>query len=243
MGPAAPFSKNLRRILPKAGATAGGIFMKNRTPSHRETVLLALFAAIIVVLAFTPLGFIPLPFIKMTIIHIPVILGALLLGPKRGACLGFLFGLTSLINNTVAPAITSFTFSPFYPLPGSEHGSWKALLVCFIPRILVGVIPFFLYRLVQRLLRAERPGHVAALAVAGVAGALTNTILVMGLIFFLFSDAYAAAKGIGPELVLGVILSIVGANGIPEAIGAGVLVAAIGKVLFGLQNSRKGMAS
>ena len=52
--------------------------MENRIPSHRGTVVLALFAAIIVVLAFTPLGFIPLPFIKMTIIHIPVILGALL---------------------------------------------------------------------------------------------------------------------------------------------------------------------
>ena len=81
--------------------------MENRIPSHRGTVVLALFAAIIVVLAFTPLGFIPLPFIKMTIIHIPVILGALLLGPKCGACLGFLFGLTSLINNTISPAITS----------------------------------------------------------------------------------------------------------------------------------------
>lgn len=216
--------------------------MKNRTHSHRETVLLALFGAIIVVLAFTPLGYIPLPFIKMTIIHIPVILGALLLGPKCGAGLGFLFGLTSLINNTISPAITSFTFTPFYPLPGSEHGSYKALLVCFVPRILVGIIPFFVYQLVQRMTGAKKPGHVVSLAAAGVSGALTNTIFVMGLIFLLFSDAYAAAKGIGPELVLGLILGIVAANGIPEAIGAGILVAAIGKALFAFNNNRKGLS-
>ena len=53
----------------------------------------------------------------------------------------------------------------------------------------------------------------------------------MGMIFLLFSDASAAAQGIGPELVLGVILAIVGTNGIPEAIGAGILVAAVGKAL------------
>ena len=65
-----------------------------------ELVLTALFTAIIVIMAFTPLGYIPLVVINATIIHIPVILGALFLGPKKGAFLGFVFGLTSLINNT-----------------------------------------------------------------------------------------------------------------------------------------------
>lgn len=217
--------------------------MKSSSPGHREIVVLALFSAIIVLLAFTPLGYIPLPFVKMTIIHIPVILGAILLGPRCGACLGFLFGLTSLINNTVSPVITSFTFSPFYPLPGSDKGSWLSLVVCFVPRILVGVVPWFVYRLAQRLLGDRKPGHPAALAVAGVAGALTNTILVMGLIFLLFSNAYASAKGIGTDLVLGLILTIVTTNGVPEAIGAGILVAAIGKVLIPIQTRRKGLAS
>ena len=211
-----------------------------KSSSHRGTVVLALFAAIIVLLTFTPLGYIPLPFVKMTIIHIPVILGAILLGPGRGACLGFLFGLTSLIINTVTPAVTSFTFSPFYPLPGADKGSWAALLVCFVPRILVGVVPWFVYQAAQRLLGGEKPGHPAALAAAGVAGALTNTILVMGLIFVFFSKAYATAKGIAPDLVLGLILTIVGTNGVPEAIGAGILVAAIGKVLIPLQSGREG---
>lgn len=206
---------------------------------NRKLVILSLFCAIIVLLAFTPLGYIPLPFIKMTILHIPVILGALLLGPRCGAGLGFLFGLTSLINNTVSPAITSFTFTPFYPLPGADRGSWLSLIVCFIPRILVGVIPYFVYRLMQRLLHSKKPGHPVSLAVAGVVGSLTNTILVMGLIYLLFTGAYAAAKGISADLVLGVILGIVATNGIPEAIGAGIITAAVGKALFALQPKGK----
>lgn len=206
--------------------------MSKATVKYRDFVLLGLFAAIILIMAFTPLGFIPLPFIKMTIIHIPVILGALLLGPKKGAVLGFLFGLTSLINNTMTPAITSFTFTPFYPMPGTDQGSWISLIVCFVPRILVGIVPYYVYIGLQKLFRAKKEGNIASLAIAGVAGAMTNTIGVMGLIYFLFRDAYAAAKAVDPDMVAGIILGIVGFNGVIEAIGAGILVAAVGKALF-----------
>lgn len=88
-------------------------------------VQLALFTAIILALAFTPgLGYIPLGVTRATTIHLPVIIGSILLGPKKGAFLGGVFGLTSLINNTISPTVTSFTFSPFYS-GGNQilHGS------------------------------------------------------------------------------------------------------------------------
>jgi hypothetical protein len=53
---------------------------------------LALFAALIVIMSATPFGYIPLGFMRATIIHVPVILGSVLLGPKQGAVLGFIFG-------------------------------------------------------------------------------------------------------------------------------------------------------
>ena len=194
-------------------------------------VTAAMLAAITLVMGFTPLGFIPLPFVKLTIIHIPVILGSILLGPQYGAMLGFLFGLTSLVNNTMTPAITSFTFSPFIPLPGTAQGTPLALLVCFLPRILVGIFPYYAYRGVDRLTRG-RDGHLTAFAVGGVAGALTNTVFVMGLIYFFFSDAYAAAKGVAPAAVPGIILGIVSFNGVIEAVAAGILIPAIAKALL-----------
>lgn len=63
-----------------------------RSASIRSMVLLAMFTAIIILMAFTPIGYIDLPIIKATLIHVPVIVGAVLMGPKKGAFLGFVFG-------------------------------------------------------------------------------------------------------------------------------------------------------
>ena len=75
-----------------------------RNQKTMELVLTSIFSAIIVIMAFTPLGYIPLVVINATIIHIPVIIGSLFCGPKKGAFLGFVFGLTSFIKNTIMPS-------------------------------------------------------------------------------------------------------------------------------------------
>ena len=123
-----------------------------------ELVLTALFTAIIVIMAFTPLGYIPLVVINATIIHIPVILGALFLGPKKGAFLGFVFGLTSFINNTFkAVTASAFVFSPVLAADViGISGVFKSLYICFVPRILVGIVPYFVYILIRRLLKSEQ---------------------------------------------------------------------------------------
>lgn len=195
-------------------------------------VQVALFAALIVLMAFTPfLGYIPLGFTRATIIHIPVIIGSLMLGPKQGAILGFVFGLTSFVNNTINPTATSFVFSPFYEL-GEIHGGFGSIIICFIPRILVGVVPYFVYHGLHRLIHKNKTGDTISLALAGVLGALTNTLLVMNLIFFFFKDAYASANNVASEAVYSFILSIIGINGIPEALVAGILVTLIGRILL-----------
>jgi len=191
-------------------------------------ILLSMFTAIIFLLAFTPIGLIDLPLMKATILHVPVIMGSILLGPRKGAFLGFIFGLSSLIKNTLAPSLLSFAFSPFMPVPGMDHGSLWALVICFVPRMFVGVVPWFVYRAVVKLFRNSSKGVKSiGLALAGVAGALTNTVLVMGLVYVIFQDAYATIKNIPVDAVLGVILGVVGTNGIPEAIVAAVLVPVI----------------
>lgn len=197
----------------------------NRGTRTYELVLLSMFTAIIFLLAFTPIGLIDLPFIKATILHVPVIVGSVLLGWRKGAFLGFVFGLSSLIKNTLAPSLLSFAFSPLIPVPGLDRGSLWALIICFIPRILVGIFPSLLYRAVRRLAGYEnKAARAGALVSSAVAGSLTNTILVMGMIFLVFREAYAAANNVAVSAVLGAILTAVATNGIPEAIGAAVLV-------------------
>jgi uncharacterized membrane protein len=205
-----------------------------KTTTHENTaqtlgmVQVALFAALIIILAFTPfLGYIPLGFTRATIIHIPVIIGSLMLGPKKGAFLGFVFGMTSFINNTMNPTATSFVFTPFFEL-GEVHGGIGSVIICFVPRILVGVVPWYVYRGLERIFGKQ----MLSLAAAGIAGALTNTLLVMNLIYVFFRTAYAAANNVAEGAVYTFILSIIGMNGVPEAVVSAVLVSIICRVLF-----------
>ena len=128
----------------------GGVQSGSRF-STMSMVQVAIFGAIICIMAFTPfLGYIPLGFTRATIIHVPVIIASLLMGPKKGAALGFLFGLTSFINNTMNPTPTSFVFTPFYSI-GDVSGGLGSVIICFVPRILVGVVPYYVYKLVMWL--------------------------------------------------------------------------------------------
>ena len=96
----------------------------------------ALMAAVVILLANTPLGMIQLPIIKATTVHIPVILGAILLGPMAGAILGAVFGVCSLISNTVTPTLLSFAFSPFMSMTGMS-GAVKAVWISVGCRMMI----------------------------------------------------------------------------------------------------------
>jgi len=185
----------------------------------------ALLTALVLLLSFVPqIGYIKLPIlaIQATTVHIPVIVGSILLGWKSGAFLGGVFGLTSLINNTTAPGLISFCFSPFVSMGEGLGGSPLALVVCFVPRILCGILPYFVYKLLK-----NRCGDKLSCLFGGVVGSMTNTILVMGMIYLFFAQSYAAAKEIAVDAVFGAILSVVATNGIGEAIIAALLSSAV----------------
>lgn len=201
--------------------------MKTRKRDTRWMAAVAMFAAIIVVLANTPLGMIPLVITKATTVHIPVILGAILLGPTAGGILGGVFGICSVISNTMTPALTSFAFSPFLSTTGVP-GAMKALWVSVGCRILIGVVAGWLWK----FLRKRNVNSWASLPLVGFVGSMVNTVLVMGSIYVLFAQQYAAAKDVAREAVFGLVMTTVAFNGIPEALAAAVLVAAIGKVLL-----------
>ena len=212
--------------------------MNQATVKYRDFVLLALFTAIVFVLGLTPLGMVPLGLIKANTLHIPVIIGCLLLGPRCGAVLGFMFGLVSFLSNTMSPAVLSFAFTPLVPVPGTPNGSQLSLVICFVPRILVGVVPWFVYRGLQKLMKESSRGEILSMAIAGASGAILNTGLVMSLIYFLFRDAYASVNGIPVEAVAGVVLGVVGTNGVAETALAAVLTPAIGKILLSLKRRK-----
>lgn len=200
---------------------------------------MAFLTAIMMVMAFTPLGYIPLPFMNATTMHIPVIIGACLLGPKTGAILGGIFGLTSVVKATIQPNITSFVFTPFYSSSPQFHGGFESLIVAIVPRILIGLIAGYVFL----FLRKKMKGVSLPLLISGFIGSMVNTIGVMSLIYLLFGEQYAAAGGKDPSMLFGIIMGVIGMNGIPEALIAAVLTQAVGRALFAafsrsLQKSR-----
>lgn len=200
--------------------------MKTKKHDTRWMVSVALMAAIVIVLANTPLGMIQLPIIKATTVHIPVILGAILLGPGAGAILGAVFGICSLVSNTMAPTLLSFAFSPFLSTTGIP-GALKAIWISVGCRILIGVAAGWLWVLFTKI----KLNQFIALPIVGFVGSMVNTVTVMGSIYFLFAQQYAEAKEVALTAVFGLVMGTVTASGIPEAIAAAILVLALGKVL------------
>lgn len=201
--------------------------MQEKKRDTRWMVCVALMAAIVIVLANTPLGMIQLPVIKATTVHIPVILGAVLLGPLAGGILGGVFGICSLISNTMAPTLLSFAFSPFMSTTGLP-GVLKALWISVGCRILIGVVSGWLWKLFEKV----HLNQTIALPITGFVGAMVNTVTVMGSIYLLFAQQYAQAQNVGITAVWGLIMGTITASGIPEAIASAVLVLALGKVLL-----------
>ena len=200
--------------------------MKTKKHDTRWMVSVALMAAIVIVLANTPLGMIQLPIIKATTVHIPVILGAILLGPGAGAILGAVFGICSLVSNTMAPTLLSFAFSPFLSTTGIP-GALKAIWISVGCRTLIGVAAGWLWVLFTKI----KLNQFIALPIVGFVGSMVNTVTVMGSIYFLFAQQYAEAKEVALTAVFGLVMGTVTASGIPEAIAAAILVLALGKVL------------
>ena len=201
--------------------------METKKKDTKWMVSVALMAAIVIVLANTPLGMIQLPIIKATTVHIPVIIGAVLFGPLAGAILGGVFGICSLISNTMAPTLLSFAFSPFLSTTGIP-GVLKALWISIGCRILIGVVAGWLWILLEKF----HTNQTISLPVVGFVGSMVNTIAVMGSIYLLFAQQYAEAKEVAVTAVWGLDMGTVTASGIPEAIAAAILVLALGKVLL-----------
>lgn len=196
------------------------------TPLRNRTLVLTQFAmllAIEAVVCFTPLGSLPaIGPIVATLAMVPVIITAILLGTGAGAAMGAFAGLFSLLVWTFMPPPTSaaiaFVFTPFYP-PGNV---WS-LVICFVPRILVGVVAGACFHLFTRL--KWKSGVVYGLS--GALSSLTNTFGVLGGIYVFFGHSYATVLGKGFNLLLGLIGLTILTSGIPEAIIGGLAAYAV----------------
>lgn len=188
--------------------------MSRTTGKTRKLVQLSLLIALEAVMAFTPLGFIMIPPISITILHIPVIIGAILMGPTYGGILGGAFGVLAMIKATFfAASPADLLFSPF--LSGAPV---QSLVMCIVPRILLGVFAALLYRLFKGLFGKDVP----ALAVSCILATLLHSLMVLGSMWLFFSAMP----------LRDVFITIASLNCIVEMLAAGVVGTAVCKPLM-----------
>ena len=175
----------------------------------RKMAIIGVLAAISIMLSMTPLGFIPIGPTNATIMHIPVIIGAVVEGPLVGITVGAIFGVTSLLRALTMPTITSFALiNP---------------LVSILPRVLIGVVAYYVYKLTVKLIK----NTFISGWITGVIGSLVNTVGVLGMIYILYGARYAEALGESASAAKTLILTLIATNGIPEAIIGGFVVSAV----------------
>ncbi|MGX7060244.1 ECF transporter S component [Vagococcus humatus] len=190
--------------------------MAKTNAAHRVAIR-GILIAIILLQAMIPfLGYIPLfGVISITTIHVTVIVAAIVLGPKDGMLMGFIWGMCTLIRANVAP--TSIIDTLVFRNP----------LVSVLPRMIVGLVAGFIFRWIYQASKNLYLGSITSAAIA----TLTNTILVLGSMAILYTDVVAKQYGVDASQLLKPLGAVVLTNGVPEAIFACLVVPLITRAL------------
>jgi len=176
----------------------------------RRMAVIGILSAMSIGLNFTPLAFVLIPGlpVQITLMHVPVIIGAILEGPLVGAFIGLIFGLFSLYTAAITPIPIAFAFlNP---------------LVSVVPRILIGIVAYYVYALFMGLFKQKN--HSLSIGIAAAAGTLTNTVGVLGMIYILYARRFIEAAGLEGFSPLIAIFGIAFPN-MPFELAAAVLVA------------------
>lgn len=183
----------------------------------------AMFAAIIIVMAFTPLGYLRTAGLEITFIMIPVVVGAIVAGPAAGALLGGVFGLTSFIQ--------CFGSSPFGATLLSINPIFT-FIVCLPTRVLAGWLIGLIFKAIAA--KAEKIRYVGA-TVSSLVGPLLNTAFFMGALVILFGKTefiQNLMEQLGAVSLVSFIALFVGVQGLVEAAVCFVVGGAVSSALL-----------
>ena len=141
--------------------------MKTKLTTSQLTVL-GLMAAVLLLMAYTPLGYLNIGPLAITFNVIPVAISAIVLGPAGGAAAGAIFGLTSFlqcigVGGTSAMGAMLFSINPVF-----------AFLQRFLPRVLDGLLLGYIFSGMRK-----RTNIYLSCAVTGFFSAFLNTAFFM----------------------------------------------------------------
>ena len=183
----------------------------NKKFTTSQITLLGLMIAILLLMAYTPLGYLNIGPLAITFNIIPVAISAITMGPVGGAIAGAVFGLTSLMG------VTLFGINPFL-----------AFVQRFIPRLVDGLLLGYIFQGVRR----KSKNIYLSCAVTGFLSAFLNTLFFMGLLVGLFGNTEYVQGLMGGKNVILFICTFVGINAVCEMLSATVITGAVGAALY-----------
>ncbi len=194
--------------------------MKTAKFNTRHMATLALLGGILLIMSFTPLGYLNIGPLAITLNMIPVAVAAVALGPKAGAFMGAIFGLTSFLQCIGVGGISAMGVVLF------EINPLLAFIQRFIPRILAGLLAGLTYNTCLRLGNSRVAGYLA-----GFCAALMNTVLFMSALMLLFGKTDYVQGLMGGKNVLLFMCTFVGINAVVEMVVCTVAVGLLSAVL------------
>lgn len=193
--------------------------MKTSRSGTRRLTQLALLTAVVLVMAYTPLGYLPLGPLNLSLLTVPVAIGAMLLGPVDGAILGGVFGITSFLNAVEGKSSMGAALFAASPV--------GYFVVAVAARVLMGFLCGAVYLAAKKLLGETSK---AACAVGGVSAPLLNTLFYMGLLVVIFyGNDYVQNRvsTLGAVNPVHFILLMVGFQAVIEAVVCCAVAAAV----------------
>ena len=193
--------------------------MKKKFTTTQLTIL-GLMAAVLLLMAYTPLGYLNIGPLAITFNVIPVAICAIVLGPAGGAAAGAIFGMTSFlqcigVGGTSAMGATLFAINPFL-----------AFVQRMLPRVLDGLLIGYIYKGMRK-----KTNVYVSCAVTGFFSAFLNTVFFMGALVLLFGNTEYVQGLMGGKNVILFICTFVGINAVCEMLSSTVLTAAVGTAL------------
>ncbi|MDD7728733.1 MAG: ECF transporter S component [Clostridia bacterium] len=194
----------------------------NKQLKTSQITMLGLMIAILLLMAYTPLGYLNIGPLAITFNMIPVAISAIVLGPVGGAIAGAVFGITSFlqcigIGGTSAMGAMLFSINPIL-----------AFIQRFVPRLLDGLLLGYIFQ----GLRKKTKNIYASCAVTGFFSAFLNTLFFMTLLVVLFGNTEYIQGLMGGKNVIVFICTFVGVNAICEMLSATIVTGAVGAALY-----------
>ena len=192
---------------------------KKRKVSRKNIIALtenAMLSAIILLMAFTPLGYLQLGPVKMTFIMIPVAVGSMTLGEKTGAFLGLVFGITSFIQcfGLDAFGTTLLSINPIF-----------TFIMCIVPRVLMGYLCAVIYKMVARKKRK------LAYIIGALSAPVLNTTFFMTLLILFFGKSDYIMGFRGDLNLVAFLAAFIGLNGVMEIVTTTIIAPPVASVI------------